>query len=581
VAKIRIYPAPLILICLLVYLAVQLRTRIQALRRRTSLERVLAKTSRRLLETYPQKVGAEIEEGLADIACCLGADRAYFIRSDFSERLYTWSGSEVKFPPGWPGGARSLVSSLAPTPDNIFQVPRADRLASKEAREACMAFGLKGFACALNTNVDGAWAILGIDAVRGPCRFKRLEELSLLSLALETFVNSTHRFPAERERARLEQRLQEARRNETAYALAGGVAHNFNNIMESILGYAEMMDPSAASPSGDTVRNLAGIRRACERGRDLVECILKFSCGREDRRQPVDVRALLVEATSVFGVWLPRTIELAICECAEAVLVELDATQFQRAIFNLCTNAAHAMGGVGRVEVEMQVIDVCAARTLSHGKLNPGRYCCIRVIDSGCGMNKSTLECIFDPCFTTRANGNGLGLLTVYELAHEYGGAINVESEEGIGSRFEVWLRRAPVKEQRNPRDGQRVSGGNGETVLIIVDELEARLHAEEILAALGYEPIGFDSVDDAFVAYGTLRHFDAILVFNFTWTSAGVECAGRLHKLAPRTPIVLATWSVYDVSAQELAIAGVSEIVSWPLVASEIAAAMSRCFVT
>jgi signal transduction histidine kinase len=411
------------------------------------------------------------------------------------------------------------------------------------------------------------------------CRAKNPSELSLLPVALDMIVNAARRQRMEIERARLEQRLHRARRMESIGALATGIAHNFNNIVGAILGYAEIAEARFASGRGIT-RDLTEIRKAGERARDLVDQILDFGRPRDSRRRPVSLRALLGEAASLLKGSLPASVDLVICDSSLSAVVSAEPAQLQQVIFNLCTNAAQAMDGSGRIEIQMQVNEIAKRRVLSHGELTKGRYSCVRVIDSGRGMDEATLERIFEPFFTTRPDGNGLGLATAREIVREYDGAMHVQSTPGAGSRFEIWLPCIATVEPVTPDAPPILALGRGETLLIIDDNREQLLRAEEILAALGYEPVGFTRVDDALAScYKAPHRYDAFVVGHLTPAKAAIELAAELHKAVPGIPVLLATASVEDVSSRSLVMAGVSEVVTRPLVAPEITAALTRSF--
>ena len=184
---------------------------------------------------------------------------------------------------------------------------------------------------------------------------------------------------------------------------------------------------------------------------------------------------------------MPSRIELAIREVPEAAVISGQPGQLQQVILNLCNNAAQAMDQVGRVEIETEVHQITGLRSLSHGDiLRPGRYVRVAVSDAGRGIDEITLEHIFEPFFTTRLDGNGLGLATVREIVREHGGAMNVWSAPGVGSRFEVWLPCIAAAALAPRGEAPTIWLGRGETVLVIDDASERLLGDEEMLAALG-----------------------------------------------------------------------------------------------
>jgi CheY-like chemotaxis protein len=234
------------------------------------------------------------------------------------------------------------------------------------------------------------------------------------------------------------------------------------------------------------------------------------------------------------------------------------------------------MDHMGRIELDAAPIDLSAPRSLSHGVLAAGRYACIAVSDSGRGIGLAAQARLFEPFFTTRLNGNGLGLATSRDIVREHGGAMHVQSVAGVGSRFEVWL---PRMDAEPLVPGGAPGFGNGETVLVVESDAQRLLRDEEVLAALGYEPVGFTSVADARAACeAASERFDLILLGHLAPATAMLEVSTVLHELAPTVPILLATSSADEFRANELIRAGVSDIVPWPITAGDIAVSLRDC---
>jgi CheY-like chemotaxis protein len=323
------------------------------------------------------------------------------------------------------------------------------------------------------------------------------------------------------------------------------------------------------------LHNITAIRRAAERARDLIDQLLTYGRRREARRRPVNVGLLMTEAETLLRPALPDTIELLIRDSTKAAIISGEPTQLQQVIINLCNNAAQATSGRGRIEISAEVRDV-ARQVLSHGELAEGRYIVVTVSDSGRGMDEITLSKIFEPFFTTRATGNGLGLATVREIVLEHGGALNVRTQLGVGSAFEAWLPCAAVPETAGPTNASALPLGNGETVLLLDDDRDRLLKNEEVLAALGYEPVGFSRVDEALAAFrGAQNRFDAA-VLGLRGTTKLIEVAIALRRAAAELPIVLALSISDHTDADALAEARITEVVRNPLAAIEIAAALA-----
>jgi signal transduction histidine kinase/FixJ family two-component response regulator len=570
--RLILYATSLLLLALLVYFALQLRKWGQALARRAAFEHVIARISMRFINAQPRDTGALVEQALAEMAERLGADRAYFLVSGPSNRIHTWSRSGLIFPHGWPLQARALADGARANAEGIVHIPDVNSLPHGDRRDAYAAFGLNGWACVSNVGGNGLGGLLGFDALQGPCRISRTGELSLLRMALDSINNAVEREHFERERSR----LRHARRMETIGVLASGVAHNFNNIIGAILGYTEIVE-AQIEPDSRPGRNLREIRRSGERARDLIDQILTFGRRRETRRTQVTVQGLVAETTSLLRASLPKQIELVVGKVPDAVAISGDFAQLQQVLLNLCNNAAHAIETAGRVEIGTRIQGVQQVLSLSHGKLTPGCYVMISVRDNGRGMDNATVERIFEPFFTTRPDGHGLGLASVREIVREHGGAIDVGSAVGLGSRFEVWLPCAAATALMTNGDLPSLPLGHGDTVLLYNDDRARLLKDEETLAALGYEPVGFTGADDMFAACRTeYRRFDAIVIAHAP--AAGVlDLAIAVNRVAPHLPIVLATASTGNFAAASLAAAGVRERVRYPLSSAELAEALAR----
>lgn len=572
-----LYGTSLLLVAFLVYLGLRLRARANALQCHAAFEHVLAGISMRFINARSQNIDAEIVRALADMVNCTGIDRAYFVLSGPAPRLHVWSRAGVSFSPGWPESAPLLAARFGDA-DGIVHAPRVSRMPPGENKDALMALGIGGWACVTNVDKDGTCTMLGFDTMGRPCLVTDRDKFSLMRMALDTIVYAVERHTMEKERARLVTRLQQAQRMETVGTLTSGIAHNFNNILGGILGHSEVIE-GHLGPDARPLRNLDAIRRGAERARDLVDQILNFGRHRDARRRPLSARAVVAEAASLLNVSLPPGIDLVIEEPPVTAIVSGEPAQLQQVILNLCNNAAQAMENPGRIEVETEVHEVVGGHLLTHGELQPGRYVRIAVGDTGRGMDKPTQARIFEPFFTTRSSGNGLGLATVREIVREHGGAMNVQSTPGEGSSFEVWLPCLATTTPARELDAPVSPLGCGETVLIAASDSARLLRDEEILAALGYEPVGFIGADAALAACrATPKRFDVLIVGHLGSVKSSLELAAALYKAAPHLPIVLATKWTEEICADRLMFAGIADVVHWPIVAAEIVAALNRC---
>lgn len=357
--------------------------------------------------------------------------------------------------------------------------------------------------------------------------------------------NITSRHQAERERVALEQQLQQAQRLETIGTLAGGVAHDFNNILQAILGFTQLaMSGFDETPATRGVRrDLQSVVDAAQRGRELVMQILAFSRHQAQELRPVRAVDVVDEALRLVRVSAPLGVEIDVEHDDPELRLQADTTQLHQVIVNLCTNAVQAMTTGGRLTVRTDVGPVPDETRASH-ELVEGDYARIRIEDSGSGMDAATLDRIFEPFFTTKPSGSGtgLGLAVVHGIVRGHGGAIRVESELGRGTAFTVYLPRLAPKKASRPSLPQ-VGGGSGEHVLFVDDEPMVVRVAQEMLARFGYRVTTFRSPVDALTHFkADPSAFDAVVTDLSMPAMNGVDFAAELHATRSDVPILLTT---------------------------------------
>jgi signal transduction histidine kinase len=575
--RLLLFAASLMLLAALVYLGLQLRARAVALRRRAAFEHVIAGISTRFINSQHHEIAEHVESALEKLAECVGADRAYFMVAGEPKQTYRWSREGAGFPPGWPERALQLAPRFGRGENCVIHIAKVRPAHQDDAMDLLVEAGLQGWLCISNTCQRRTHAILGFDALRAGALIPSAE-VSLFRMAFDAIGQAVGRVFLQREKERLEASLQQARRMETIGTFASGIAHNFNNIVGAILGYTEMADVPIRSDA-QPATSLVEIRRAGERARELVDQILRFGHRGEGRRERVCMRALVTETKGLLAASLPSHVGITVSETSEAAVVSAEPGQLQQVILNICNNAAQAMDRPGDVEIRIEVRKLTDVLRVGRIDIGPGRFAIVSISDPGRGMDEATLERIFEPFFTTRPDGNGLGLATAREIVEQHDGAVEVQSTPGVGTRFDVWLpfvpSDAPISVQNSPGLARR---GAGETVLVLEAERERLLRHEEILAALGYEPVGFTEPAEAAQACAVQARFDAALVSHQRGATSALDFATALHDIAPDLPIILATPSARDLDARRLASSGISEVVHHPLTSSELAGALSRC---
>jgi signal transduction histidine kinase len=296
--------------------------------------------------------------------------------------------------------------------------------------------------------------------------------LLVMAVAVQVVLRANQR-RADAQQA-LEAQLARAGKLEALGTLAGGVAHDFNNVLSGIVGFGEMAR-ERAQPGSEQARHLDRLLQAAARGKALVGRILAFGRGGVRAStvfepEPVieEVLALLVASLRP-GIVVERRLE------AQGARVQGDSTHLFEAAMNLCTNALQAMPRGGVLSVELTCMSVRDARVLSHSQLQPGRYVALVVRDQGTGIDAVVMDRLFEPFFTTRRaqSGTGLGLAVVHGAVAEFGGAIDVRSVPGKGATFTLYLPASEAEAVDAATAPERASAGHGQRVPLVRDEPE------------------------------------------------------------------------------------------------------------
>jgi len=395
------------------------------------------------------------------------------------------------------------------------------------------------------------------------------------------FRDITARKNAEEEKERLEIQLRQSQKMEAMGTLAGGIAHDFNNILGAILGYGELAQKAA--PEGSVGhRYLDNVMLAGGRAKSLVERILAFSRSSVGERGPINAQAVIEEALELLATSLAPGVRLdKRLEAGDAAIVG-DATQLHQVAMNLCTNALHAMENGGVLEVALDRADVAQNRRLSRGNLAPGVYVRLCVGDTGSGIPPDVLDRMFDPFFTTKGagEGTGLGLSLVHSIVADLGGAIDVRTTVGRGTTFTIWLPTAGEACAPSAEVTTELPHGDGQTVMIVDDEKPLVSLAEEILAELGYEPVGFNTSGAALDAFREApQRFDIVLTDETMPQIVGTDLAREIRLLRPDIPIVLMSgYSGAPLDERARAV-GIREVLRKPLQSRDIAECFGRVF--
>jgi len=301
----------------------------------------------------------------------------------------------------------------------------------------------------------------------------------------------TERKQAEQEKTNLEEQLSQAQKMEAIGRLAGGVAHDFNNILTSITGYTEMIQSSLGV--GDPIRHdLEEVRKAAERASRLTAQLLAFSRKQIIAPRVIQPNDVLHDSQKMLCRIIGEDIDFIFKPARGLLRIKADPGQLDQIFINLAVNARDAMPDGGKLTIETQNVAFDEEYCRSHAEMETGEYVMLAVTDTGHGMDDDTLEHIFEPFYSTKKKeqGTGLGLSTVYGIVKQNGGFINVYSEPGIGTTFKIYFPSVREKAEKFSARAESAYPTGNETVLLVEDEDMVRKLAKKILEKHGYNVI-------------------------------------------------------------------------------------------
>lgn len=411
---------------------------------------------------------------------------------------------------------------------------------------------------------------------------------------VKTYEDITERTDAEAERARLTEMYHASQRTQALGTLAGGIAHDFNNIIGGILGNCSLMISDLPKNSPIQPR-LTQIMEASTRARDLVRQILTYSRNAGSDRNPLDLQKAVKDGLGSLDLQLPANISLKIGQL-QPCIAEADAAQIHQLLVNICQNAAQAIGehtsGTITISMESCFLDGSAdalnqmqsGHQISMGRgisgqvsdLKPGEYARIGITDTGPGIPAELIPRIFEPFFTTKriGEGTGLGLAAVQGIIRNHEGAIVVESLEGVGTRFDIYL---PILEKTRVAAVAKRSvvspASSGTERLMLVDDDRILLSvSQEILTRLGYTVDGFVDPEEAIRAFrrdaGT---WDLVVTDRKMPKITGEDLALSLREIRTDIPILMLSGFVSNEEHEQIMSCGVTAIVGKPVLPDEL----------
>lgn len=397
------------------------------------------------------------------------------------------------------------------------------------------------------------------------------------SLIEACFVASdiSERLKAEEEKEKAEEQFLQVQKMEAIGTLAGGVAHDFNNILSAIIGYLELAK-TKIPPESSANNDLDEVFKASQRATDLVRQILTFSRKTKTDKKAVKLNLLVKEAIKLLRASIPTTIEIRRDILAECPNVVADPSQIHQILMNLCTNAYHAMrGSSGILSVSLQKVKLGSDDHLMEHSLVPGDYLLLEISDTGQGISPESLTKIFEPYFTTKKidEGTGLGLSVVHGIVKDHNGHITVYSEVGKGTTFRVYL---PVEYEHEEIESQEtveeVSGGSERIIFVDDEKVLVRL-GDKLLSNLGYEVAAFNNSAEAFQAFReTPENYDLIITDMTMPGMTGAELARKVKAIRSDVPIIICTGFIEDLDENSMTEMGIDAYLAKPVGRQELA---------
>ncbi|MBY0455440.1 MAG: response regulator [Burkholderiaceae bacterium] len=491
------------------------------------------------------------------------------------------------------------ITVFNPTAAALFQCAASDALGSRLDRFFPDAAQVLAFAQLTTQAMLGEMTAISVSgkklAVEVSVSFERHAEGETTTVFARDL---TGRKKAEEHRNELEAQLRESHKMQAIGTMAGGIAHDFNNILSAILGNVELAktDCGANSPA---LESLIEIEKAGRRARDLVRQILTFSRNEPPRLTAVSLPEVLHDTERLLRVTLPPAIDLRLYTVNPLPLVLADPTQVEQAVLNLCTNAIHAIADAkGSVHIDLAMAPY-DQRLYERLGLPPGYYVAVTVRDSGPGIDAATLQRIFEPFFTTKpvGQGTGLGLAVVHGVMRTHGGAVDVHSILGMGSRFTLYFpvaqaeaeepdhgaeaAIAPVEPAPPPPQTPPVTATESAPrrhVMYVDDDKALVFLVQRLLRRRGYTVSGFTDPHEAAAALRAAPEAYDLLVTDYNMPGyCGVDLVREAHAIRPDLPVALASGYVTAEIEQAALAEGARALIHKPNDVEELCATVQR----
>ena len=372
---------------------------------------------------------------------------------------------------------------------------------------------------------------------------------------------------------RMEDNLMRAQKMEAIGTLAGGLSHDFNNLLQVILGNAQLLKRKL--PESEAGRELDAIIQAVRRGGDITRQLLTVSRRITSERKPMMLNPEIEEIFELLQGTLPKNISMELSLDPDLRLINGDAAQISQILVNLAVNAAHAMPSGGNLVIETKNAELDKTYAEAHTGLRPGSYVMLAVSDTGEGIPPEIRSHIFEPFFTTKDSelGTGLGLAMVYAIVKNHEGTVSCYSEPGVGTAFKIYFPAAGETAVAASTVGEAAwTGGKGETILLVDDERAIRHLGERMLNLAGYKVLMAANGHEALEVFRKHRAGISLVLLDLNMpVMNGEDCLNALRQMDSKIPVVIATGFSLSHERREKVLAQCSAFISKPYHVNEL----------
>lgn len=406
-----------------------------------------------------------------------------------------------------------------------------------------------------------------------------------------TVRDISERKEAEAENERVQAKLRQAQKMEAIGTMAGGISHDFNNILNIIIGHVDIalykigsdnnsqggnLERTAADDEhGDKIKqnesvtvHLEKVKLAAARAAKLVKQILVFSRQGQPELEPIDPALSIKNSLSLLRSTIPSTVVINQDIDSRCGQISADQTQLHQILMNLCNNAVHAMDEIGEISVVLRPIQLSSNEGGWLDGNKPGAYVRLSVTDSGKGMEQVVIDRLYDPFYTTKGvgEGTGLGMTVVHGLVEGFGGIIHVHSKLGVGSRFDIDL--PEIKEQIGPTAKLPHIPANGQERILVIDDEEAIAELlKEQIELYGYDVVSMSNAGEALSIFqADPGIFDLVVTDQTMPNLTGLELAQKMLFLRPDLPIILCTGFSTKATESEIQRIGIKTLLDKPV---------------